>query len=514
MSKYSFEKMLPDDFESMVQALLEKTYRLGGNLIQFGPGPDGGREATWTQPPDHPAYIEPAQDTKRVPKEWVFQVKYHDIGQRGWTNAREAIVEDLERELDKIVHKYKVPCHVYVMGTNVPFTGVWNVGTRDQITAIAQKWQKHVSEIFVWDAADLSRMLDANEDVRTAYMDTILPGDILKALYKGARFHQDRITSAYRAYLQFVTEREGAARAEEAGDEPGLPLAEVFIDLTFKPHESTRELVQNFYTGRRDRSESTTKQADPTFLPKDFDNTPASFALLLAEGRSMLLLGGPGLGKSTLTQFVALYHAARVVDRSLAQRLAERLKLPEGISASSLDSYCRLRFPFRIELRRYARWMSDEQSQQKPGELARYIAETLVNPNVSSDLKTDDVFALAASDPLLLILDGLDEVPNPDTRKQILEQLQIFLRRVRAEEGDVQLLLSSRPKGYFGEFAVFEPLAWELNELEPSDFDDYCNRWLAYRIRDAEERREARDRIDRGMKSEAVQRLARSLLQA
>ena len=53
MSKYSFDKMLPDDFESMVQALLEKTYRIGGNLIQFGPGPDGGREATWTQAPDH-----------------------------------------------------------------------------------------------------------------------------------------------------------------------------------------------------------------------------------------------------------------------------------------------------------------------------------------------------------------------------------------------------------------------------------------------------------------------------
>src|SRR5262249_2493070 len=67
---------------------------------------------------------------------------------------------------------------------------------------------------------------------------------------------------------------------------------------------------------------------------------------------------------------------------------------------------------------------------------------------------------------------------------------------------------------YFGEFEVFEPLTWELNELESSDFDDYCNRWLAHRIRDAEERREARDRIDRGMQSDAVQRLARSLLQA
>src|SRR5262249_11846747 len=232
----------------------------------------------------------------------------------------------------------------------------------------------------------------------------------------------------------------------------------------------TREVVQNFYAGRRDHSEATTTQADPTFLPKDVDSTPTSFVLLLAEWHSMLLLGGPGLGKSTLTQFVALYHAARVVDSPLAQRLAARLKLPQGISASNLDSYCRLRSPFRIELRRYARWMSDAESQHKPGELARYIAEILVNQNTTSNLTIDDVFALATSKPLLLILDGLDEVPNPDTRKQILEQVQIFLRRVQAEKGDVQLLLSSRPKGYFGEFEVFEPLTWELNELEPSDF--------------------------------------------
>jgi hypothetical protein len=43
----------------MAQALLEKTYRVGGNLIQFGSGKDGGREATWSQPIHHPTYSRP-----------------------------------------------------------------------------------------------------------------------------------------------------------------------------------------------------------------------------------------------------------------------------------------------------------------------------------------------------------------------------------------------------------------------------------------------------------------------
>jgi hypothetical protein len=522
MSKYSFDRITPVDFESMAQALLEKTYRVGGNLIQFGPGADGGREATWTQPVTHPDYHRPSNEQSDIPKEWVFQVKYHDIGQRGWFAARDAAVMDLDKELDKIFNKHNVPCHAYVMITNVPFTGVRDLGTRDKISAIAQEWKGRIPEIFVWDAADISRLLDANESVRTAYLDTILPGDIIKAIYKGATFHEDRTKSALRAYLQFVTEREGLARAEEAGDEPGLPLVEVFIDLTMAP--STNETVAERIllehriksTVIRRRAPSTNETvAETRFLPEDITKTSSSFALLIANNEKTLLLGGPGLGKSTLTQFVAIYHATRLIDPDYSRKLASRLKLPEGFTPENLDAHCPLRFPFRIELRRYARWMAEEQKNERSGEIARYIVEKLVNPNASSDLTMYDVFALASSDPILLILDGLDEVPHPEVRKQILENLNVFNRRVQAEKNsDIQLLFSSRPKGYSDEFSIFQPVTWEINNLDRTDFNDYCDLWIDKRIRDATEKSEARNRIDRGMQSEAVQRLAQSLLQA
>ena len=60
MSKYQFFRMNGDTFEQMAQALLEKRRRGFGTLIQFGTGTDGSREATWTQPPDHPNYARPA----------------------------------------------------------------------------------------------------------------------------------------------------------------------------------------------------------------------------------------------------------------------------------------------------------------------------------------------------------------------------------------------------------------------------------------------------------------------
>ncbi|WP_190806200.1 NACHT domain-containing NTPase [Leptolyngbya sp. FACHB-261] len=500
--------MQPIDFEAMVQALLEKTYRTNGNLIQFGPGQDGGREATWTQPINHSEYSRPVDQKADIPKEWVFQVKYHDPDQRGWFTARDAVVADLDKELEKIVHKYAVPCHAYVMVTNVPFTGARNVGTRDQITTLAKKWSKHVPEIHVWDAADISRMLDANEDVRTAYIDTILVGDTLKALYNEATSKASRKQSAFKAYLKFVTEREGSARAEEAGDELDLPLSEVFIDLTLKIQDSNYELPIEWLS----RKPNSKPNTGAVLLPENLTQVRASFALFFADHPYTLLLGGPGLGKSTLTQFLGLYQAARIASPELSLHLADRLKLPEGKTAKDLDAYCRPRFPFRIELRRYAKWMS--QQQDKNHELARYIAEGLINKNTSSSLEMDDIFDLASKNPILLIFDGLDEVPNPETRQQIIENLQIFLRRIDSENGDIQVILSSRPKGYSGEFEGFKPITWELNELERPDFDEYCDCWLKNRIRDADERSEAKERISRGMLAEAVQRLARSLLQA
>ena len=512
MSKYEFHRMGSETFEHMVQALLENRRRGFGALIQFGPGADGAREATWLQPPDHPEYTRPTNATSDVAKKWVFQVKFHEIGLRGWAGAGAAVVSDLKSELEKLTVKHSVACDHYVLITNVPLSGARRIGTRDQLIKIAEEWQNRVSAVEVWDAVDLSRMLDNNTDVRTAYDELILPGDVIAAIYRQMQFQVNRRESTFRGYLQYLVTNESEARADEAGDEDPLPLSRVFVDQTLRLDkesipEGYRDVIEGWVSTmhREPRIESIT--------PTDLDAVSSSYALLLAPHDKLMLLAGPGYGKSTITQFLALYHASRILSPDYARRLAERLKLPAGILPETLDAFCEMRFPFRIELRRYSKWRRSLSGDREPLGLATYIVRELIGKNVASNLVEDDVFELASRNPILIILDGLDEVPNKESRDEILKDCDAFIFRCSGENADLQIVMSSRPQGYNGEFDRFEPVRWRINDLSGEDFKTYCNAWLHERIKNADECLEAEERLSRGMESEAVRRLATTLLQ-
>ncbi len=513
MAKYQFHRLGSSAFQEMVQALLEVKRRNHGELIQFGSaGPDGAREATWTQAPNHPDYeILPGieKDTQHF---WVFQVKYHDIGLRGWANAAAAVISDLRSELDKLTTKYSTTCHHYVLITNVPLTGASRIGTRDKVSQIAESWKAKIASVKVWDASDLSRMLDNNPGVRTAYNELILPGDVIGSLYHALNLAEDRRRNTLRGYLRYLLDHESRARADEAGDDDALPLSRVFIDQTMKLDrtnipECYKDVVDSW------SGDASLISDAPGIMPDNLENVPSSFPLLWGDLEKIMILAGPGYGKSTVTQFLTLYHAARIIDESLANALAKRITLPPGWTSSHLDSACTLRIPFRIELRRYAKWRKS-QAEHQPRGIAAYISRQLIGGVVESDLSHEDIFTLISKNATLLVLDGLDEVPNKDDRDDLLKDCEAFLYRCSGEDVNLQVIMSSRPQGYHGEFDRFQPLRWALNDLRATDFQVYAAAWLDERIRNPEERTEAEERIKSGMASDAVRRLATTLLQA
>ena len=162
------------------------------------------------------------------------------------------------------------------MITNVPLSGARLIGTRDKVTRIAEDWKSKIPDIEVWDAADLSRMLDNNPNVRTTYNDLILPGDILAALRNQIQSQTNRVDSAFRGYLLHVIDNESKARAEEAGDDNPLPLSKVFVDQTLTLDkksipESYREMIHGW------TSDYSCKPGMSLLIPEDLESVPPHF---------------------------------------------------------------------------------------------------------------------------------------------------------------------------------------------------------------------------------------------
>ena len=520
MPKYDFSRLTAESFETLVQALIEKNIASPG-VIHFGPGPDGGREATWAQPPEHATYV-PLPNGDVRGRNWVFQAKYHDTVRARTKDAVRVLAAELDSELLKVTEHHEVACDSYVLLTNLPLTGVRHSGGRDVLEARAERWRAKELEVHIWDANKLSTLLDGSPDVRQTYLDQVVPGDVLAEVLDNLRSSRRREAQVVRAYLKSVVETAGVARADEAGDEAEKPLRleKVYIDLTLVgPEDSSGERHSPWHQFWRHRSPLDGDVSAPLEAFGKRTTTrrvlaPAACAVLLDESSDTVLIqAGPGYGKSTIGQFVATLQSARLLGagfENVKRALFARVLMPLGFTEGQLDGLAELRIPFRVELRRYADW----RAKQAEPSLAEYVATQLVNPASDGNFGKQEVFDLCKKNPVVLVLDGLDEVPNADQRAGIIADTQVFLRRVGAGSGRVQLLCSTRPQGYDREFEAFEPRTYTIQDLRDEQFEEYCRAWLDERVADPNERSDALERVRNGLESPDVRRLAATLLQA
>ena len=148
--------------------------------------------------------------------------------------------------------------------------------------------------------------------------------------------------------------------------------------------------------------------------------------------KRIILEGGPGQGKSTMTQMVAQIYRAMLLDRS-----GEYLRF--GVPP-------RPRLPVRIELRNYAEWM-----EQSDGTIEEYIAHTFSKDSGGSSLSVTDIQRTARDMPLLLIFDGLDEIGSDQSRDSVLTHISDCLERLETGlNADVKVILTTRPPAIAG----------------------------------------------------------------
>lgn len=164
-----------------------------------------------------------------------------------------------------------------------------------------------------------------------------------------------------------------------------------------------------------------------------------------------VITGGPGSGKTTVLKYVAL-------------ALAEAALNPEAHLAGRLGLGDRVPIPVFIPLNGFATFLDDRPSGANPREftLLRFAENYVILRQAYLDLP-EDFFArlLQRGAPLVLLLDGLDEIADENQRVMVSRSIEDIAQTPLS----CSILVTARPSAYRG--AVVLPPSFQAFEIRP-----------------------------------------------
>jgi hypothetical protein len=450
---YDFSRLNSRSFEQLVQALSVKIIAPG--VVMFGDGPDGGREAAYRGEVPYPSSKEPWHGTL------VVQAKYRQRSE-GTQRDTEWALRELEQELKKTFKKGSkriAPSH-YIFATNVTLSSVPGVGGKARVKEVAQEYG--LEGFRLWDGDQIRSFLDGNEDIRNAYLGFTCPGDVLAELQAILKASKPNFDSVLANFLAKELLSDQYANLEQAGRvaEEQIPISRVFVDLPVRSRASEEETPFNFLSHVVNLA---TERLDPESQASrgqglDLEHPSQQ------RGR-LVLVGGPGQGKTTLGQFLCqLFRVELLKDRPPVSLPAEVLS-----AIAMTNDQCRgqhiprptvRRFPVRIPLTELSDWLAERNGV---GSLLAYLTERVAR-RTGSTLSVEVFEEWLGAYPWLLVLDGLDEVPASSNRLAVMKLIRDFWVDVTQANADILVLATTRPQGYNDDFS---PRAYEHLSLEP-----------------------------------------------
>ncbi|MEO3947681.1 hypothetical protein [Gorillibacterium sp. CAU 1737] len=469
MSKYDLNKLGHIEFERMCQSLIQQF--IGNGTEVYGAGKDGAREATFKGKANFPS---PEEQWDGL---WIFQVKYHDISLIGVSKARSKIIEEVDSELKKVTEKYKHECDNFVLLTNVPLSPAFQNGTKDIIkNQIVIKHPK-IKNIAVLGADEICGLLDANPGIRRAYRECITSGDVLDYLLEGIENEQSHLGDVIKSYcFNLLHKDEKHAVLDDAGDfeDKRVELQDVFIDINVRCVSKREDNEDQNSNPLRNELAATGQQGYSALTYLLDDDIP-----------DIVVVGGPGEGKSTLTQFVSQIHRARITKQSV-----QFFRKYDENYVKEIEK-ARVRIPFRIVLKDYAQWFSETNSPN----LLAYLAERITSIT-GRGINVDDVHKILKKDPILLILDGLDEVPEKKLKNNLVTSTITSIKEFRELfNADIKVIATTRPFGYTDEFDPTRFLHLNVLKLSAEQAQDYTKKWIDAKKYDNEEAKRIFDKF-------------------
>ena len=505
MPDYDLYRLDDRSFEKLTVAL--SLAAIGPGVEAFGDGPDGGREATFTGK---------IRWSKLFPTDaanWngycVIQAKYRPKKAAKLTTNLSWLKREIANELDKWKvdekkRKRKQIPRYLIFVTNVELSSVAGKGGIDQIAQFMDEQIKPLREKGlvgwkVWHSDQISALLTVNDGVRKAFPAFLTAGDVLGALDEFFNDHSSQeIANRIRVSTQQSLSTERWVRFSEAGAGPSdkaevesvavdLPLTKPDWDPTNEPSSAAALVISH---------------ADSVLKPNDSDPGP----------RHLVLVGGPGQGKTTISQMLAQRYRAALLDND-----DEPLGISEPVVRSTTDQLSakdiplprNRRWPFRIDLADYAETIGPSGETS----LLRWISKS-ISDRGATEVTPAHLHGWLQRWPWLLLLDGLDEIASPDSRANVVERIDDLLVEASTSDMDLVVVVTTRPMGYDDRLDSKRFRHIVLADLDPIRAMSFARHLASVRFDDDPEMRElVLERLEAAAGNSLTTRLFRTPLQ-
>ena len=497
---YDLTRLGAAEFEHLCQALYLRL--LGRHVSVFGDGPDGGREATYTGR---------SQWTIGAEQEvWdgyqVLQAKFR-ARPLGTSADQQWFSQQVRNELatwrnpDSRRSKLGRRPEYLVLTTNVTLSATEGGGVDTIEDLLADFAANHgLKGWCVWHYDQICSYLDDAPAIRHAYAGLLTSGDVLSKLYEVLQGGAIDLGEAMKAHVAKDLLLERWVRLGQSGAEGNdrHTLDQVAVDLPAQRVE--RGYVEKIWA--------------IAHLLAHGDRVLRR-SVLAAESNvpHVVLVGGPGQGKTTLGQLLAqIYRVALLesdADRFGRETATTVAAIQNNLREQEIPIPNNLRWPIRVDLASYAETVSGGQQTS----LVRWLAQQITGRG-ATNLTGSDLSTWLRSWPWLLVLDGLDEVTSPHAREHLFQCISEFLVDASREDADLFVVVTTRPQGYGNELSVEDFDQLTLRPLGRERALSYARRLASVRHHGDEEMRiQTLDRVDQATLEPLTARLMVTPLQ-
>ena len=520
MPDYNLSGLSTRSFEQLIQALGAKLF--GPNLVIFGDGPDGGREATFEGSVPYPS------TTQSWNGYGVLQAKFKQRSE-GTQKDAEWALQQLRSELEKYAapDKTRRRPDYYIYATNVVLTPVEEKGSKDRAYSVFQEFEGSVKlkGFDIWDYDKIRTFLDGFEDIRRGYAAWITPGDVLSQVIEQINPKRPDFEKVLTSFLQKELLADQYANLEQAGHtkEDRIPIARVFVDLPafdkqlVDPPDEKNEsgLLPNGFIAEVLNHAS--ERLDPKSISSGTISKIVSESAMNPQRGRFVLIGGPGQGKTTVGQFICQLFRTAILKHKPEFSLGPEVRQAINIIISQcgsedFDLPGSRRFPIRVVLNQFAKDLASKDTTHVYS-LLSYIVDR-IRKRTDQDVSPEDFRQWLSSYPWIIVLDGLDEVPASSNREEVLDAVRDFWIDAAASNADILVIATTRPQGYNQDFS---PELYSHKWLAPLSITramHYARRLTEVRYgSDQDRKNKVMTRLDRATNNEATARLLRSPLQ-